>query len=92
MTDTKEENYSFTCSIVRDFVTDKSGIPLADGEKLELTAGYKVYQSPTYTFPLYKDSTSGLVWTAYENPKAAFYALTAGAAFSMCSVLALLAF
>ena len=91
--DEEEENYSFTCNIVRDFKTVKSGIPLSGGEKLELTAGYKVYQSPTYKFPLYKDHTTGLVWTAHENEKGAFDSLLAGSmAFTTCALIALLSF
>ena len=87
MRDEAKKDYSFTCNIVRDFVTEKSGIPLKGQEKLELTAGFKVFQSPTYTFPLYEDFRSGLVFTAVENPKAAFNALSAGAVLSAGAAL-----
>jgi len=89
--DIDNEVYSETCNINRDFETTYSNIPLKAKEKYELNVGYKIFQSPTYTFPLYKGHKLFMEWEIVDTPKAAFDSLVVGSTLAL-SLLSLLSF
>ena len=89
--DTVNEVYTENCNIWRDFTTTYSNVPLKASETYELNAGYKIYQSPTYTFPKYKGHKLGMKWMVVDTPKSAYNSLVVGTSLVL-SFLSLLSF
>lgn len=85
--DDKEEIFTETCSITRDFLTTYSNIPLKAKEKFEVNVGYKVYRSPTYIMPLYKGHKLNMEWVIAETPEAAINSLALSSAALLSTVL-----
>ena len=90
--DTVNDVYTETCNIWRDFSTTYSNIPLKASEIYELNAGYKIYQSPTYTFPKYKGHKLGIKWMVVDSPKSVSISLVVGSTALALSLLSLMSF